>query len=275
MYPALVAVFMPILNLLPLGYFLVRANGALANPPEDDEEPAAPSPPPRRAAAAPPARPGAAGARPARASGLRGAIACIKSASLGGQVPEGESLKARVAQPGVDMAEADLPVMRATHGHFAVCYMIDEGSHYAYANHGQVKAAGMTLEELHRLAVGNLAALVDAKPGLKMHPQPGFQGLTLDGQFEASLMLVDALWDRALAPQAPNGAVVTIPSRDVCAFCDAKSAEGVKQLRAVAARVGAGGSHVLTDKLFVRADGKWREFGAEAKKDLPPLEFGR
>jgi uncharacterized protein YtpQ (UPF0354 family) len=182
----------------------------------------------------------------------------VKSASLGGQAADGESLQARISQPGIDMKEEDLPVMRATKGHFAVCYLIDEGSHYSFANHGQLKESGLTLEELHRLAVGNLAALIGAKPGLALHSGAGHHGLTMGGQFEASLVLVDDLWDRTLAEHFPNGPLVAIPARDVLLFCDAKSREGLGHLRAAVARVTTSGDHLLTEKLFARVGGQWR-----------------
>lgn len=252
MYPALVIGFAPVFNLLPIVYFLARSYQAL-EPGGAAEEPA---PRPEAARPAPP-RPAAA-VKPKPATGIRGAVACVKGASLGGQVPDGESLTARITQPGIDMKPEDLPVMRATQGHFAVCYLIDEGSHYSFANHGQLKAAGLSLEELHRLAVGNLAALIGAKPGLALHSGAGHHGLTMGGQFEASLVLVDDLWDRTLAEHFPNGPLVAIPARDVLLFCDAKSREGLGHLRAAVARVTAGGNHLLAEKVFARVAGQWR-----------------
>jgi hypothetical protein len=67
------------------------------------------------------------------------------------------------------------------------------------------------------------------------------------------------LWDGALKKYAPNGAVVSVAARDVCAFCDAQSAQGIAGLRGVAERITKGGDHTLTDKLFIRRDGKWHE----------------
>jgi hypothetical protein len=251
MYPALVLSFMPIVNVVPVAYFLARAHKALREPPVEDE----PAPAASKARAGP----------RAAASGIRAAIACVKSADLGDALdppsPDDENLEVRV--PSVpDMPAEDVPVTRAVQGVFLVCYMIDEGSHYTYVNEGQLQASGMTREQLHRLGVANLAALVDGKPGLSLHAQEGFHGLTVGGQFEASLLLVDALWDRVLAKHFPHGPVVTIPSRDVCAFCDAQSARGVAQLRKVAARVTAGGQRLLSDKLFIRKDGTWRKLAS-------------
>jgi hypothetical protein len=256
------------LHLLPIAYFLLRSYQAL-EPGGAPEEPA-----PRPQAARPAASRPATAVKAGPATGIRGAVACVKNASLGGQVPEGESLTARITQPGIDMKAEDLPVMRATKGHFAVCYLIDEGAHYSFASHGQMKAAGLTLEELHRIALGNLAALMGAKPGLGLHSGSGHHGLTMGGQFEASLVLLDSLWDRTLAEHFPNGPWWRSPRATCCSSATRNRARAGAPARRRGARDG-GGDHLLTEKLFVRAGGKWSEFGAETKKDLPPLEFGR
>jgi hypothetical protein len=257
MYPVLVVACVPIVNLLPILYYLIRAHAALG-PGGAPEEPVSAALPLRKAAA------GSAAPQPRAATGIRAAIACVKSADLGsGAASASGDETLTVSVPSIpDMPAEDLPVTRAVQGVFLVCYMVDEGTHYSYVNEGQLQAAGMTRDALHGIGMANLAALVDGKPGLQLHPQEGFQGLVMGGQFEASLLLVDALWDRALAKHFPNGPVVAIPSRDVCAFCDSQSARGIAQLRKVVARVTAGGSRLMSDKLFIRRDGAWRKLAS-------------
>jgi len=61
-------------------------------------------------------------------------------------------------------------------------------------------------------------------------------------------VLIDELWDGSLKQYTPNGPVVTVPARDMCAFCDAASAEGIRQLRKVAqqtTRAGRGWSATI------------------------------
>jgi hypothetical protein len=216
------------------------------------QRPAQPAAPP---ASSTQATPGAAAAR----SQIAGAIASVKAAGLSGQA-EGALLNVRVTDPRVSpsaLQAGDAPVFRVSSGAFGVCYLLDAGDHYTYVNRAQLEAAGMTADELHQIGVRNLAAKV--KPGLKLVQQEGFYGLAMGGQFEASLVLIDALWDGALKKYAPNGAVVSVAARDVCAFCDAQSAQGIAGLRGVAERITKGGDHTLTDKLFIRRDGKWHE----------------
>ena len=78
----------------------------------------------------------------------------------------------------------------------------------------------------------------------------------LDGTFEASLILVDGLWDVSFAALAPHGIVAAIPARDILAFCDATSTEGLAELRQLIERV-QGGDHLLTRDLYRRVGGRW------------------
>jgi hypothetical protein len=82
----------------------------------------------------------------------------------------------------------------------------------------------------------------------------------MGGNFEASLVLLDELWDGPLKQYTPNGAVVTVPARDMCAFCDARSAQGITELKRVAARVSKGGDHLISETLLMRKDGNWQPY---------------
>jgi hypothetical protein len=75
--------------------------------------------------------------------------------------------------------------------------------------------------------------------------------------FEASLLLVDALWDGALSQYAPNGFGIAVPARDVLAFADAGSASAIDELRAVVSRIFPGGDHLITPELYRRQSGRW------------------
>jgi hypothetical protein len=249
-YAAMILVMAPVFNLLPLVYFLVRARGGAPS----WSEPAPAQVAPSRPSGSAPAR---------RAPNLSGAIAYLKAANLAGEA-EGLVLQARIVVPGVEVPEDDAPIMRATKSLFGVCYVLDEGDKLTYINKGDVRAAGISAEELHRIGLRNLAALIDVKPGLRLI-QGSYCGLAMGGNFEASLVLLDHLWDGPLKEQAPNGAIVAIPARDVCMFCDARSTEGIAELKRALARVLASmakdGSQLISESLFLRKQGVWRELG--------------
>lgn len=158
---------------------------------------------------------------------------------------------------------AQLPPVRATAGVFGVGYHVDAGSHWTSVGREDMQAAGLSLERLHQAALGNLAKLVKGQPGLRVIEEPAkarYCGLLLDGDHEACLVLLDALWDHTLKSRTPNGAVVSIPSRDVLAFCDAGSPEGIAQLKQAASRIPANAQGALTPQLLLRRHGRWELF---------------
>ena len=116
---------------------------------------------------------------------------------------------------------------------------------------------------MHRTALDNLRRRVNGEggPGLTLHPIGTAWGMAMGGDHEATLVLLDELWDGPLKQYTPNGAVAAIPARDICAFCDARSAEGIEHLRGVVRKVTEGGRGLVSDKLFVRQGGNWAPLG--------------
>ncbi len=106
----------------------------------------------------------------------------------------------------------------------------------------------------HEIALLNLAKLTQDK--LEVFPYDAVYGTTLDGQFESSLILLDELWDRSLVKFTPNGAIVALLSRDVLAFCDSQSLQGIKELKELVKR-SAENDHLITPVLYYRQEGQW------------------
>jgi uncharacterized protein YtpQ (UPF0354 family) len=154
----------------------------------------------------------------------------------------------------LDLDEDELPVLTPFSGGLVVSYALDCEDALELIQAGDLTDAGITREQLHTAAVENLARL--AKGRLSLRRTDHCSALFLDGNFEASLLLLDALWDTNLRDcyQRP---VIAVPSRDVLAFCDISSGAGIEELRALIARVWPGGEHLLSDKLFSRVDGRW------------------
>jgi hypothetical protein len=48
-----------------------------------------------------------------------------------------------------------------------------------------------------------------------------------DGALEASLILIDDLWNEELAHFAPNAVTAAVPCRDIFVFSDAENASGI------------------------------------------------
>lgn len=262
-----IIMFMPLFNIAPLAWLTWRAHSAMAELDEElrarEAREAARERARRRAAAAPAAAPAAA-ARPAAApaaaaaTGARQAVAYVKLAGLG-EVPDGTVLEVSVSAGPPGMPAQDGPVVIAYKG-FGVFFALDQGEHFSMVSHGEMSAAGLTPQALLETGLRNLAAIVNGgKPGLSMRAHGSIQALLMGGHFEASLVLLDALWDGPLKARAPGGIVMAMPARDICAFCDAGSAAGVQELRALVERITQGGDHLLTTNLYARRNGRWAE----------------
>ncbi len=174
------------------------------------------------------------------------AVACVKVAST------------EVAGQAVHVDDEQSPVIDLLDNGLMVVYLVDEGDRLVYVQHRHVNQIGANPRGLMDFGLVNLERL--ASSGLKLIQHGAIHGFQLDGQFEASLILLDKLWDQALSHLTPHGAVVAIPARDVLAFCDAASASGIAELQALAERVTESCDHLLTPQLFRRVDGEWHPY---------------
>jgi hypothetical protein len=170
--------------------------------------------------------------------------------------------------PGLDMSQLVMPVARAC-GIFGLNYMVDDGQQYTALNDDELAKSGFSLDELHQLAMRNLRQLVkQAQPGLKLHRLPAADGpseaimITLDGDNEAALLLLDELWDKSLAKHIPNGVMAVAPARDMCVFIDMQSVTkgGLGDLQNVVLKVHERQGHSFPGLLH-RKDGRWSEAG--------------
>ena len=160
--------------------------------------------------------------------------------------------------PVVEMDDDSSPVLRPLVGELLVSYVIDQGSHLELINGAQMRELGLTADDLHARAVANLAAFAEGRVNLRRAGT--VNALYLDGNFEASLLLLDELWNEQLRSYYTTPPVVAVPARDVLAFSEVGSAGGIAELRQVVERVWPGGDHLLSRSLFVRREGCWSLF---------------
>lgn len=173
------------------------------------------------------------------------AVACVKVADE----------RAAAQAHSVVVADGEAPVIDLLGNGLMAVYLVDEGDRFVWVQHKHCQALNANPRGLMEFGLANLSRL--AAKQLQLGQVQSLYVIRLDGHFEASLLLLDDLWDRALKGYTPNGAVVAIPARDVIAFCDRDNAQGVQELKEMAARVVAGGEHVLTAQLFQRRDEAW------------------
>jgi uncharacterized protein YtpQ (UPF0354 family) len=141
-----------------------------------------------------------------------------------------------------------------------IFYAFDFPAHFVYVSASHCKALEISPDALRELSVRNLTKR-RRKPEI-LRPSDAAVMLRLDGDIEASLLLVEHLW-----PQLGRGlageTVVAVPSRDVLVASGTQVTGGIDTLRrAVDRRWGNpdAKNRLLTRSLLVRRDNSWQVF---------------
>lgn len=163
----------------------------------------------------------------------------------------------RDEEPALSLSKADSPVLRSISEDLLVSYVVDAGDHLRFVQHRHLEQEGASTDELHDIAVSNLERLAEEKLTVREYG-PIYVAL-IGGNFEASLLVVHAMWMHWYAHLVHDTFMVAAPARDVLAFCDASSADGVAELREVIRRV-QGGDHRLPPDLYRRVGLEWHKF---------------
>ena len=105
-------------------------------------------------------------------------------------------------------------------------------------------------------AVENLMALL---PDIEAHGEERIYMLTAGGDYEASLLLFDSIWESGQL-SVQGELVAAIPARDVLLITGSQDRAGLEQMRQLVSDVMRGGSYTITDQLFVYQDGRFVPF---------------
>jgi uncharacterized protein YtpQ (UPF0354 family) len=165
---------------------------------------------------------------------------------------------------------ADAPVVRSFSSTLVVTYMLDESGVFAYVRERDVEPSKR--DALHVRALDNLRAHA-ARRKLRFEPRAATYLAKLDGQHDASLLLLDELWDPPTRVADLDGEiVVAVPARTTLLFAGSNVEGGVDELRAT---LGQAGIDVLSPELFVRRKGRWEPYDRSVEQLTALSEGGR
>ena len=143
-------------------------------------------------------------------------------------------------------------------GDLWVVYAADLQDRIRSLTRTHLSEAGIAESELRELAKDNLQRVL---PSAEQHGDGPWYLLTAGGDYTASLLLFDGLWDD-LADSVEGDVVAVVPSRDVLLYTGSRSKEGIASIRQRAADIIATGSYLISETLIVRSGGKWDVFNA-------------
>ena len=152
----------------------------------------------------------------------------------------------------IEVADEDWPVTRPFCADLIVNYAVDLPSHFEFINAWQLAEHGMTEDELHRLAMGNLPKRL---PSIELHGEAPKFMVTAGGNFEATLLLVDDLWEQ-LEEQMAGGVLATVPARDLLFVSASGWEDGLPFLRDMASKDWES-RYALSQCVLARREGKW------------------
>jgi uncharacterized protein YtpQ (UPF0354 family) len=137
-----------------------------------------------------------------------------------------------------------------------VLYAEDSPKSIRYFGPEDLEAAHIDRKDLRKLACENLKRML---PKVERHGTNGIYMLTADGNYEASLLLLDSVWSD-LRQDVRGDFVVAIPTREVFIVTGSQDAQGITKMKQIVEKATKEGSYRLTTKLFVLHDGKLDEF---------------
>jgi hypothetical protein len=183
-------------------------------------------------------------------------------ASLGSLEDEGETTRDQIVaiikdSEYVSLLGKDTKVaLEHMAGDVWIVYALDLPKSTRSLSLDEMVKLNVTREELRPLALENLKRIL---PDIKCHGAGPWFLLTAGGDYVASILLLDGVWEQ-LAATVEGDLVAVVPSRDVLLFTGGESTEGLAAIREKADEIHSGGHHVVSRTLLRRVEGRWVNF---------------
>lgn len=137
-----------------------------------------------------------------------------------------------------------------------VLYAEDLPNNVRYLVPDDLEHVHVCREELRALACANLQRIL---PRIQYHQTSGVYLIGAGGTFEASLLLLDSVWDVAELC-GPGELLVGIPTRDMLLATRSQGVEDVEKMKFITGMAYRTGTYRLTPRLFVRRGGQFAPY---------------
>ena len=159
--------------------------------------------------------------------------------------------------PTLKVTPGDEPVIRAYNDELCICYLVDRGTSFRYVQNRDLEREEISADQLHEIGLRNLLNQTSRR-NARVRPYQNIFAVLMGGDFEASTILLDRLWEQDFRQFIRDDYAAALPARDVLAFCDSSSEQGLQESRALITRVTPTGDHLLSQKIYVRRDSTWQ-----------------
>lgn len=137
-----------------------------------------------------------------------------------------------------------------------VLYVFDSETTMRFASQEDIKNLAIAAEDLRELAISNLRDAVE----LTLQGEPHTLSMLIaDGNYEASLILLDSLWNKEQFP-VKGKIVVYLPSRDLLLITGSEDPEGLAKAKSIVLDPEQHWPHMISRQGFIREGTRWEVF---------------
>jgi uncharacterized protein YtpQ (UPF0354 family) len=137
-----------------------------------------------------------------------------------------------------------------------IVYAVDRDTNITALSEKEMIALELSREDLRDLTTENLRNIL---PPVECHGEGPWFLLVAGGDYVASLLLLDSIWEFA-TNQVKGDVVAVAPTRDVVLFTGADSVEGLAAIRQRATELVSTSDHVVSPTLLRRLGDRWVAF---------------
>jgi uncharacterized protein YtpQ (UPF0354 family) len=116
-----------------------------------------------------------------------------------------------------------------------------------------IATLNIAVDSFKGLSISNLNTIL---PEIEKTGNTGLYMLTAGGDYESSLILLDDIWTKDNF-DVDGDFVIGIPSRDMLMITGSNDKENILKLKNIVKDINTNGSHIVSDKLFIRENQKF------------------
>lgn len=141
-----------------------------------------------------------------------------------------------------------------------IVFAVEAEAGRTFITEDNIQALGLQRYELLLTALNNLRERLSKVE--RMGRGPTYL-LKANGRDEACLLLLDQFWD-GMAKEVEGELLVAVPAQACLVFTGSRAKAGLTMLKAAIKALAGSGDSRLSDRIYVRRNGGWEEYGADA-----------